>query len=127
MTEDKCKMLMDYAATHLSAKIRYHTSDMILRVDSDAAYLVLPQARSRGTVYFYLISNPTSCNIIPSPQDNGPILTECVTLKNVVPSVADVEADTLHHNGKTAIPIRTTLQKLEHPQGPTASKPTKTP
>ena len=105
MTEDKCKMLMKYAATHPSAKIRYHANDMRLHVNSDTAYLVLPQARSRGAGNFYLSSNPTSSNIIPSPRDNGPILTECVTLKNVMSSVAEEEAGTLHNHRKTEIPI----------------------
>ena len=44
MMEDKSKTLMGYAATHPSAKIRYHVSDMKLYVDLDAAYIVLPQA-----------------------------------------------------------------------------------
>ena len=43
----KCNMLMNYAHTYPNAKIRYHTSDMCLHIDSDAAYLVQPQARSR--------------------------------------------------------------------------------
>ena len=102
---------MDYAATHPSAKIRYHASDMILHVDLDAAYLVLPQEKIRGAGYFYLRSNPTPSNIILSPRDNGPILTESIALKNIMSSVAKVEADTLHHNGRTAIPIRTNLQE----------------
>ena len=48
-----CDMLMDYAHTHPDAKIRYHTSDMQLYIDSDDAYLVLPKARSRGAGHFY--------------------------------------------------------------------------
>ena len=75
MMEDKCKIIMDYADTHISAIMRYHASDMRLHVDSDAAYLFLPQVRSRGAGQFYLSSNPTSFNIIPSPRYNGPIFT----------------------------------------------------
>ena len=45
-TLDKCKMLMDYAATHPLSIIRYKASDMILHVDSDAAYLVQQNAQS---------------------------------------------------------------------------------
>ena len=43
-TIDKCKMLLDYCATNPNGKIRFHASDMVLHVDTDAAYLVLPQA-----------------------------------------------------------------------------------
>jgi hypothetical protein len=41
-----CNMLLDYLATHPDAIIRFHASDMILSVVSDAAYLVLLNARS---------------------------------------------------------------------------------
>ena len=46
-TEQKVKQLLDYLATCPDAIIRYHASYMILNVESDAAYLVLPDARSR--------------------------------------------------------------------------------
>ena len=38
---------LNYAATHPNAEKVYRSSDMILSVDSDAAYLVAPKARSR--------------------------------------------------------------------------------
>ena len=68
---------------HTNATIRYHAGDMILMTYTDAAYLVLPTAHSRiaGQYYFnnfmidYYRGNPTP---------NGPILTECKTLKTVV-------------------------------------------
>ena len=43
-TVKKCNMIMDYAHTYPNATIRYHASDMCLHIDSDAAYLVQPQA-----------------------------------------------------------------------------------
>ena len=52
-TVKKCNMLMDYAHTYPNATIRYHTSDMCLHIDSDAAYLVQPQSRSRVAGTFY--------------------------------------------------------------------------
>ena len=45
-TKDKLSCLLDYAATYPEAVVRFHATDMILNVDSDAAYLVLPKARS---------------------------------------------------------------------------------
>ena len=45
--KSKCKRLMDYAATYPDVYIRYYASDMVLHVDSDAAYLVTPKAKSR--------------------------------------------------------------------------------
>ena len=38
--------LLDYMYTYPEAVIRYHKSDMCLHVDSDAAFLVLPKAKS---------------------------------------------------------------------------------
>ena len=112
---------MDYIATHPSATIRYYASDMRLYFDSDAAYLVLPNARSRGAGYFSLSDNP-DVNGIPSLKENGPILVKCTTLKNIISSAAKAETGTLFHNGKVAIPIRTTLHEMGHPQGPTYVK-----
>ena len=46
-TMRKCIKLLGYAATHPLAVIQYFASDMILKTNTDAAYLVLPKARSR--------------------------------------------------------------------------------
>ena len=50
----KTKMLMDYLATHPTAKIRYYASGMQLYIESDAAYLVCPGAKSRVAGYFHM-------------------------------------------------------------------------
>ena len=47
-------MLLDYLNTYSKAKIRFYASDMKLFVDSDAAYLVAPKAKSRISGYYYL-------------------------------------------------------------------------
>jgi len=46
-TMKKYNRLLDYATTYPEATLRYRKSDMVLHVDTDAAYLVLPGARSR--------------------------------------------------------------------------------
>ena len=71
----KCKRLLDYIATFPNVFIRYYKSDMVLTIDSDAAYLVQPGARSRIAGYFQLNSDNKDTNFI-----NGPILVECKTL-----------------------------------------------
>ena len=53
-TVRKCNMLMDYAHTYPNETIRYHASDMCLHINSDAAYLVQPQAQIRMAGHFYL-------------------------------------------------------------------------
>ena len=55
---DKAQQLMDYVATYPDTYIRFYASDMILNIDSDAAYLVAPKSRSRVAGYFHLASIP---------------------------------------------------------------------
>ena len=87
-TIEKCKMLLDYCATNPNGKIRFHASDMILHVDTDAAYLVLPQAKSRIAGYFYLSNLPSNFEK-PHAKFNGAIHVECRTLKYVAASAAE--------------------------------------
>ena len=67
-TKAACNMLLDYLSTHPDATIRYHASDMVLSICSDAAYLVLPNARSRaaGIFSFPLLPQPPVILRIPN-------------------------------------------------------------
>ena len=94
-TLHKAQRLMDYLHTYPNAYIRYHASDMILNIDSDAAYLVAPKARSRVAGYYYMSNLPTSTK---PPKLNGAILVECKTLKHVVSSAAEAETGGIFHN-----------------------------
>ena len=85
-------MLLDYAATNPSITIRYKASDMCLHVDSDAAYLILPKARSRLGCHYYLSDRITFTRTTPKPTPNGPIHTECKTIRNVMSSAAEAES-----------------------------------
>lgn len=53
-TLDACQRLLDYARTYPEVSVRYKASKMILNIETDAAYLVLPKAKSRLAGYFYL-------------------------------------------------------------------------
>ena len=107
----KLQQLMDYAHTYPNIYLRYYASDMQLHVDTDAAYLVLPKARSRIAGYFRLLSNDTT-----KYDHNGAILIECKTLRNVVTSAAEAETHGVFHNAKQTLPIRHILTELGHPQ-----------
>ena len=50
-TFKKCKRLLDYAATYPSVLVCFYASDMILHINSNAAYLVKTKARSRMAVF----------------------------------------------------------------------------
>lgn len=107
--------LLDYAATYPLAIIRFYASDMILAVESDAAYLVLPAAKSRIAGYFHMTNSDLKLL-------NGAILVECQTLKHVVASAAEAETGGLFHNAQLAVIIRQILHDLGHPQPPTPIK-----
>jgi hypothetical protein len=47
-TEYKVIKLLNYCNTHPETKIRYHVSDMILYIHSDASYLSEREAKSRS-------------------------------------------------------------------------------
>jgi hypothetical protein len=51
-TEAKLTQILNYCSTHPDATIRYHASDMILNIHSDAGYLNEPDARSRAEGHF---------------------------------------------------------------------------
>ena len=118
-TKAAAQQLMDYVHTHPNTFVRFYASDMVLHVDSDAAYLVLPKARSRIAGYYYLSSHP---NITKHPTLNGPVLVECKTLRHVVSSAAEAEVSGIYHNATQAIILRRILESLGHPQPPTPIK-----
>jgi hypothetical protein len=59
-TQAATNQLLDYLATHPDATIRYHASDMILHIHSDASYLSVSNARSRLRGLFFLGNNSPS-------------------------------------------------------------------
>jgi hypothetical protein len=50
--------MLDYLATHPDATIRYHASNMILHIHSDASYLSVSNARSRLGGLFLVGNKP---------------------------------------------------------------------
>eukprot|EP00957_Ditylum_brightwellii_P164055 12491635-Ditylum_brightwellii.AAC.1 len=77
---------------------------MQFRVDSDAAYLVMPGAKSRIAGYFYLVAGPNPLSYNKAPH-NVPILVECWAIKNVVCSAAEAECSGLFQNAQNAVMI----------------------
>ena len=90
-TMAKAKWFLYYAATYPNAIIRYHASKMVLHIESDSAYLVMPEARSVYAGHFYLSDWPSDKPNLPSTNLNGPIITTCKTIRNVVSSSAEAE------------------------------------
>jgi hypothetical protein len=121
-TLSACKMLLNYAATYLLAILRYHASDMVLHTDTDAAYLVLPNARSRYAGHYILSDTPPLPPAMPNPKPNGAILTVCKTTCGVMTSAAKAETAGVYSNGQEIIACRISLHALNHPQPATPLK-----
>jgi hypothetical protein len=103
--------LLNYCATHPNATLRYHASDMILKVHSDASYLTEANSRSRTGGHFYLGNLPDKPEV-----SNGAILNPAGILKMVVSAASEAELAALFTNMKEAIVIRQLLSDLDRPQ-----------
>ena len=106
------KYFLNYIASNPTPRIKYRASDMVLQIESDAAYLVSPQARSRAGGYHYL--GDASCRTF-----NAPVFVQAKVIKNVMASAAEAEVAALYLNAQEALPIRQCLINMGHPQPPT--------
>jgi hypothetical protein len=106
--------MLDYLATHPDATIRYHASDMILYVHSDASYLSVSNARSPLGGMFFLGNKSLEQDTL-----NGSIPNVAAVIKNVVASDAESEVGACFHNAQSGTPLIVTLTDLGHTQPPT--------
>ena len=121
-TEEKSKMLLYYATIYSNAIIHYKVSDMILHMDSGAAYFTILEARSCYAGHFYLRYWPPQNPMKPNPKRNGPIHTECKIIRNIVSSEAEAETCGTFNNRKKAIDMRPAIINLDHKQPATTLK-----
>jgi hypothetical protein len=112
-TMDAAVQLLNYAATHPDAAVRFYKSDMILYIHSDASYLSEPKARSRVGGYFYLGNYNEPAD---NPHPNGPIHVESRIMKNVMAAASEAEIGALFHNGQEGAHIRQILKELGREQ-----------
>jgi hypothetical protein len=109
VTADKVIKLLNHCNTHPETKIRYHASEMILHIQSDASYLSENEAKSRG-------GNTTKND---KKLTNGAILIVSKVLKHVMSSAAEAEIGAVFLNAKEGAVLRTTLEEMGHKQPPT--------
>ena len=122
-TYDEVLWLLNYADSNPDAAILYSASDMVLHIHSDGSYLSEPRSRSRTGGHFFLsnLSSPPTKQPTSTPTPNGPIYSLSKILCPVMGSAAEAEIASSYTNGQEAIPIRTTLKEMGHPQPPTPS------
>jgi hypothetical protein len=111
VTADKVIKLLNYCNTHPEKK-RYHASDMIWHIHSDAYYLSENEAKSRAGGFFYMGSNAKT----DKKLTNVAILIISKVLKHVMSSAADAEIGAVFINAKEGAVLRTTLEELGHTQ-----------
>ena len=114
-TKTALKHFLDYCYDNLDAVKLYVASDMALFINSDAAYLVEPEAKSRAGGFFYL-GNKDGKLI------NESILMLAKIIKFVMASAAKAEIAALFMNEKLAVPIQQALIEMRHPQPTTKMK-----
>ena len=117
-TEQTMKELvhfLNYCSSNPDASIIYRKSDMILAIDSDAAYLVAPKARSRAGGYHYLGNKDG--NLF-----NGPVHIIAKVIKAVMSAASEAECGAAFINAQDAVPTRITLEELNWKQPPTPLK-----
>jgi hypothetical protein len=115
VTADKVIKLINYCNTHPETKIRYHASDMILHIHSDASYLSENEAKSRAGGVFYMGSSTNT----DKKLTNGALLIISKVLKQVMSSAAEEEIGSVFINAKEGAVLRKTLEEVGHPQPPT--------
>jgi hypothetical protein len=118
--------LLDYLATHPDAAIRYHASDTILHIHSDASYLSVSNGQSRlGGLFFLGNKSPEQDTL------NGSILNVAAVIKNVVASAAESDAGACFHNAKSGAvkllplpqpPVRTCTDAQTNPSAQRATR-----
>jgi hypothetical protein len=113
-TQAATNQMLNYLATHPNATIRYHASNMVLHIHSDASYLSVSNARIRLGGLFFL------GNKAPKQETlNGSILNVAAVIKNVIVSDAESEVGACFHNAQSGAPLRVTLTEIVHTQPPT--------
>jgi hypothetical protein len=112
-TLEKAYQVLDYLGTHPNAMLRFHASDRVMNIHSDASYLSEPNACSRAYGHFFMGSLPKDGDPI---KLNGAFHTLCSILRFVVASAAEAELRSLFLNCQEGLVFKTTLEDLGHPQ-----------
>jgi hypothetical protein len=112
-TMERCTQLLDYLAHNTDTTVRFHASDMILNIHSNALYLSEAKARSRACENFFIGWMPLNGDPI---QITGAFHYSTTIIQFVVASAAEAELDALYHNCQMGIIFLLTLAEMGHPQ-----------
>jgi hypothetical protein len=108
----------NYCVMHLDAKTRYHASDMLLHIHSDASYLSTPRVISSAGWHFFLSSKPVNPE---KPEEtkvplNGPVHSMCERIRNMIASTVEAAIGALYANTCKGEELCITLEEMGHQQ-----------
>jgi hypothetical protein len=109
----QAKHLLDYLATNPDATIRFHPSNIIMNVHSNALYLSKDNTRSHAYGHFFIGWSAKDCDPI---KLNDAVFTLCANLQFIVTSAAEAELGPLFLNCKEGLIFCITFEELGHPQ-----------
>jgi hypothetical protein len=101
--------MLDYLAHNVTAKVRFHASDMIMNIHLDASYLSESKACSRTCGHFFMGLQPANGEPICI---NGAFHVSVNILCFVVASAAEAKLGALYHNCQTAIVFCWTIETM---------------
>ena len=98
------------------AKICYHSSGIVLHIDSDVSYLSVRGTRRRVGGHFFLSELSKDLRKPPStiPPQNGPLHAVSFTLRHIMVSAVEAEYAGIFFNDQDAIIFGTALEELGH-------------
>jgi hypothetical protein len=112
-TMARCTQLLDYLLHNVDAKVRFHASDMVLNIHSNASYLLKAQAQSHACGHFFMERTPKNEEPI---RLNGAFHVSLTIMGFVVMSAAEAKLGALHHNCQTGMIFRLAQKEMGHPQ-----------
>jgi hypothetical protein len=99
-TLERCTQLLDYLAHNADAKVRFHASDMVMNIHSNASYLSEAKAPSQTCGHFFMGWQPKDGEPI---HLNGAFHFSANILHFVVASASEAELEALYHKFQTGI------------------------
>ena len=102
-----------YLSTNMYATIRFHASDMVLNIYSDASHLSENNSKSLASGHFFLGCFPKDRETITL---NSAMFTLYIILKYMTSLAAEAELGVIFMNVKEGITISLVLSELGHPQ-----------
>ena len=114
-TEELIQHFLEYCNAHPDPKIRFHASNMILAIHSDASFMNEPMARSTAAGFFWLKNKDDKDKKM---KLNGAVQVILQIIKLVCASTAESELAAIFINAREAIKLKRTLEAMGHKQPP---------